>query len=205
VCRGILRCVCGLRECFSILCSSGPTRLNTVGNSFAAASRHAEVLSVQMLWISLSRFLSLPTITQSYLTLFPEISASNLISGYLLYSLCIMLRKGTDDTVHAMKAYGGSIHIAPFILSLCTKCRWVASVTPRPLCFRGTSTWYQLKRTLSGPQNRFKRFGGKKISIICQEQNCYSPRRPARGLVTIPTELFWLHASCIPYFKLAMR
>jgi hypothetical protein len=39
-----------------------------------------------------------------------------------------------DFLLHAMKTYGGSRSIAPFILNLGTRWRSVVSITPRPLC-----------------------------------------------------------------------
>jgi hypothetical protein len=65
---------------------------------------------------------------------------------------------------HTMKMYWGSGGIAPRILDLGTRWRWVVSFTARPLYFRGKSPWYPLNWTLGGPQSRFGRGGGEKNS-----------------------------------------
>jgi hypothetical protein len=65
---------------------------------------------------------------------------------------------------HTMKAYWVSGGIAPRVLDLGTKCRWVASVTPRPRCPPGNSSWYPLDRKLDGPQSRSGRGGEEKNS-----------------------------------------
>jgi hypothetical protein len=54
--------------------------------------------------------------------------------------------------------------IAPRILDLGTRWRWVVSFTPRPLYPRGKSPWYPLDRRLGGPQSRYGRGGERKIS-----------------------------------------
>jgi hypothetical protein len=48
----------------------------------------------------------------------------------------------------------GSGGIAPRILDLGTRWRWVVSFTPRPLYPRGNSPAYPLDRRLGGPQSR---------------------------------------------------
>jgi hypothetical protein len=53
-----------------------------------------------------------------------------------------------------MKAYWGSGGVAPRILNLGTRWRWVVSFTPRPLYTQGKSPWYLLDRRLGGPQSR---------------------------------------------------
>jgi hypothetical protein len=55
---------------------------------------------------------------------------------------------------HAMKACWGSGRIAPHILDLGTRLRWVVSFTTRPLYPQGKSPWYLLDRRLGGPQSR---------------------------------------------------
>jgi hypothetical protein len=47
---------------------------------------------------------------------------------------------------HAMKTYWGCGGIAPRILDLGTRWRWVVSCTPRPLCIQGKSPLYPLDR-----------------------------------------------------------
>jgi hypothetical protein len=63
-----------------------------------------------------------------------------------------------------MKAYLGSGGIAPTILELGTRWRWVISFTPRPLYPQGRSPWYPLDRMLGGPQSRSGRGGEEKNS-----------------------------------------
>jgi hypothetical protein len=63
-----------------------------------------------------------------------------------------------------MKAYWGSGVIAPRILDLGTRWRWVVSFTPRPLYHQGKNPWYLLDRRLGGPQSRSGRGGEEKIS-----------------------------------------
>jgi hypothetical protein len=55
---------------------------------------------------------------------------------------------------NAMKTNWGSGDLAPRILDLGTRWRWVVSFTPRPLYPQGNSPCYLLDRRLSGPQNR---------------------------------------------------
>jgi len=49
---------------------------------------------------------------------------------------------------HAMKAYWESGGIAPRILELGTRWRWVVSFAPRPLYTQGKSRWYTTSRKL---------------------------------------------------------
>jgi hypothetical protein len=53
-----------------------------------------------------------------------------------------------------MEAYYGSWSIAPRILDLATRWRWVVSFTPLPLYPQGRSPWYTLDSRVSGPQSR---------------------------------------------------
>jgi hypothetical protein len=64
---------------------------------------------------------------------------------------------------HAMEAYWGSESIAPRIIDLGTRWRWVVSFTPRPFYPQGKSPFYPLDRRLGGPQTR-PRCGGEKNS-----------------------------------------
>jgi hypothetical protein len=59
----------------------------------------------------------------------------------------------------AMKAYWGSRCIAPRILDLGTRWRWVASFMPRPLYPQGMSPWYPLDRRVGRPQSQSWRGG----------------------------------------------
>jgi hypothetical protein len=63
-----------------------------------------------------------------------------------------------------VKAYWGNDGIAPLILDLGTRWRWVASFTPRPLYPQGKNAWYSLVRRLSGPQSWSGRGGEEKNS-----------------------------------------
>jgi hypothetical protein len=63
-----------------------------------------------------------------------------------------------------MKAYSGSGGIAPCILDLGTRRKWVVSFTPRPLYPQGKSPWYPLDRELGGPQSQFGHGGEEKNS-----------------------------------------
>jgi hypothetical protein len=63
-----------------------------------------------------------------------------------------------------MKAYWGSGGVAPRIINLNTRWKWMVSFTPRPLCTQGKSPWYPLDRRLGGPQSRSGRGGEEKNS-----------------------------------------
>jgi hypothetical protein len=73
-------------------------------------------------------------------------------------SLCSFLTEH-----HAMKAYWGG-GIAPRILDLGTRLRWVVSFTPRSLYIQGKSPWYPLDRRLGGPRRWSGRGDGKRNS-----------------------------------------
>jgi hypothetical protein len=62
-----------------------------------------------------------------------------------------------------MKAYLGSGDIAPRIIDLGTRWRWMVSFTLLPLYPQGKSPCYPLDRRLGGPQSRSER-GGEKNS-----------------------------------------
>jgi hypothetical protein len=61
-----------------------------------------------------------------------------------------------------MKAYRGSGGIAPGILDLVTRWRWVISFTSRLLYPQGKSPWYPLDRRLGAPYRRSGRSGEEK-------------------------------------------
>jgi hypothetical protein len=63
-----------------------------------------------------------------------------------------------------MEAYWGSGGIAPCILDLGSRWRWVVSFTPRPLYPQGKRPWYPLDRRMGGPQNWSGRGGEEKNS-----------------------------------------
>jgi len=74
-------------------------------------------------------------------------------------SLCFLLAEH-----QAMKAYRGNGGIAPRLLDLGTKWRWLISFTPRPLYHQGKIPYYPLGRSLDGPQSRSERGGEEKNS-----------------------------------------
>jgi hypothetical protein len=84
-----------------------------------------------------------------------------------------------------METYLGSGGIAPRIINLGTRWRWVVSSKPRPLYPQGKRPRYPLDRGLGGPRNRSGR-GGEDKEIACWETN---HELPARVLVPILTEL----------------
>jgi hypothetical protein len=65
---------------------------------------------------------------------------------------------------HTMESCRGNGCIAPCILYLGTRWRWVVSFTPRPLYPKGKSLSYPLDRRLGGPQSRSGRGGEEKNS-----------------------------------------
>jgi hypothetical protein len=65
-----------------------------------------------------------------------------------------------------LKAYWGSGGIAPLILDLGTRWRWVVSFTTWPLYPQGKSPWYPLDRRLGGPRNRSGRGGKAKKHLL---------------------------------------
>jgi hypothetical protein len=58
----------------------------------------------------------------------------------------------------------GGEDIAPRILNLGTRWRWMVSFTPRPLYPQGNSPWYPLDRRQGGPQSRPGHGGEEKNS-----------------------------------------
>jgi hypothetical protein len=64
---------------------------------------------------------------------------------------------------HAIRTYWGSGGIAPRILDLGTRWRWVVSFTPQSLYPQGKSTWYPLDRRMGGPQSHSGR-GGEEVN-----------------------------------------
>jgi hypothetical protein len=55
-------------------------------------------------------------------------------------------------TKHSTMTYWGSGDIAPYILNLGARYRWMVSITPWPLYPQGKNPWYALDRRLGGPQ-----------------------------------------------------
>jgi len=56
-----------------------------------------------------------------------------------------------------MTTYWRSGGIAPRILDIGTRWRWVVSFRPRPLHPQGKNPWYSFDRRLVGPQSRSER------------------------------------------------
>jgi len=66
-----------------------------------------------------------------------------------------------------MKMYWQSGDIAPHILNLGSRWRWVVSFTPRPLYSRRKSSCHSLDRRLGGPQSRSGGEGDEKKFRHC--------------------------------------
>jgi len=75
-----------------------------------------------------------------------------------------------------MKTYWGSGCIAPRILNLSTRWRWVFSFTPWLLHPKGKSTWYLLENS-ELPLLSF--------SYHCQSINCCSPHKKHTSLLLL--------------------
>jgi hypothetical protein len=67
---------------------------------------------------------------------------------------------------HALKAYWGIGGIAPCILDLGTRWRWVVSFKPQPIYPQGKSPWYPLNSRLGGLQSRSGHGGKEKNSQL---------------------------------------
>jgi hypothetical protein len=76
--------------------------------------------------------------------------------------------------------------IAPRILNLCTRWRWVVSFMTQPLYPRGKNPRYPLDRRLGGPENRLDTVVKRKIFLPVPGIDF---SRPTRSLVTILPEL----------------
>jgi hypothetical protein len=80
--------------------------------------------------------------------------------------------------------------IAPCILSLGTRRRWVVSFTPRLIYPRGNIPLYLLDRWLGGPQSHSGCGGKEKKRLHCPCR-VMNPSRPARSLLTQLPKLHW--------------
>jgi hypothetical protein len=73
---------------------------------------------------------------------------------------CVIFKHQAMKTYHwlikhrTMKTYWRSEGMAPRILNLSTRWKWVVSLTPRSLYPLGKSPWYPLDKMLGGPQSR---------------------------------------------------
>jgi hypothetical protein len=72
---------------------------------------------------------------------------------------------------HPMKTYWGSGGIAPRILDLGTRWRWVVSFTPRPLYSQWKSPRYPLGRRLGGPSAVLDVVVKRQIPSLHRESN----------------------------------
>jgi len=77
------------------------------------------------------------------------------------------LRTMTQNCIYcikhqAEKMYWRSGGITSCILNLGTRCRWVVSFTPRPLCPLEKIFWYPFDRSVGAPQSRSGRGGEEK-------------------------------------------
>jgi hypothetical protein len=102
-----------------------------------------------------------------------------------LYTITYFRARGTKVKLslcltkhHAMKTYWGSGGIAPHILDLGTRWRWMVSFTSRQLYLQGKNPLYPLDRRLGGPQSRSGRGGEEKNS---QPLPGLNPDRQARS------------------------
>jgi hypothetical protein len=84
-------------------------------------------------------------------------------NDYLLVAT-VKKRPHASTNHHAIEAYWGNGGIAPLILYLGTRWRWVVSFMPRPLYLQGKSPMYPLDRRLGESQSRSGRGGEEKNS-----------------------------------------
>jgi hypothetical protein len=82
---------------------------------------------------------------------------------------CMYKRKVVP--VYAVKAYRGSGGVAPPILNLGTRWRWVVNSTPRPLCLRERTPGTHWLGYWVGPGAGLGVFEKRKISYPSQESN----------------------------------
>jgi hypothetical protein len=104
------------------------------------------------------------------------------------YTNCLIMH-------HAMNMYWVSGGIAPCILNLGTRWRWVACFMPQSLYTHGKNSLYPLVRRLGGqPQPVWTWWQREKIpSLHCWE---FNPGHLTCSLVPILIELPWLTKEC---------
>jgi hypothetical protein len=99
--------------------------------------------------------------------------------------------------------------IAPRILDLGTKWRWVVSLTPRPLYSQGKLHWYPSDRRLGGPQSRSGHSGeeknshplpGLELSIIQPVDQRYTTHTYIHTNICVYMYI-QTHAKCVMYVK----
>jgi hypothetical protein len=94
-------------------------------------------------------------LVQHVSTPFPSVRTVCICCVMLRYSAPIKKVKSPCVTKHhVIEMYWGNGGIAPRILDLGTRWRWVVSYTPLPLYSQGQSPLYPLVRRLGGPQRR---------------------------------------------------
>jgi hypothetical protein len=95
----------------------------------------------------------------------------------------------------------GTGGIAPSILDLGTRWKWVVRFTPRPLYPQGKSPWYPLDRRLSELESRSGRGGEEKNSQPPPGIEPQNPNHPVRSPTlfhwAIEREICLKKASCI--------
>jgi hypothetical protein len=101
--------------------------------------------------------------------------------------------KSKAAPVQAMKIYRGNAGIAPLILKLGTRWRWVVNFTSRPLYHLEIAP-IPLNRSLGGHQLPVWKFGRRKTFLTAARIGI--PDGLARGLVTTLTTLSRLPAYC---------
>jgi hypothetical protein len=106
-----------------------------------------------------------------------------------------------------MKVYWGSGSIAPHVLDLGTRWRWVVSFTSRPLYPQGKNPWYPLNRRLGGPQSRSGRGGEEKNSqpLPGLEPSDHPTWSPAVMPLSDPGSWVWGRARCKQLFTVEIN
>jgi hypothetical protein len=113
------------------------------------------------------------------------LSTSQVTLLYILASLKLeRLTLQSLDWLSTMP-WSGSGDIAPCILNLNTRWRWVVKFTPRSLYPLGKRPSYSFNRRLSGLQSWFRHDSEEKNPCPYQEMD---PHHPACRIVTILTE-----------------
>jgi hypothetical protein len=120
---------------------------------------------------------------RSVVTILTENAGSYELFMKVKLSLCLTKH-------HPMKTYWGSRGIAPRILDIGTRWRWVVSFTPWPLYPQGKSLLYPLDRRLGEPQSRSGRGGEEKNSLPTAGNRTLEPQSSSPQPSAIPTELY---------------
>lgn len=99
-------------------------------------------------------------------------------------------KTGEVDPIQAMKKYRRSGGMAPFLLHLSTRWRWMVCLMPQPIYTQRKSPWYPLNRRQCGPTVSLDIL--QKIRKHLAPPRIPTPDHPAPSLVTIVTTLSWL-------------